>query len=284
MFPKAHEFDIHNKKRIYNLLVLKGEALLKGQLLARHKNLKEGVEYDNFFTAISAQVDPLLIYFINDEISASLPERGPLRDLIEEVKNDHFCEKHYRPLMCAEYDLPHLFSQRTDFIIGSNLLSFKVDTFSAFEKYIDELYEQLLTRNPRSNKKELKLIKLINKYSKGNNEEEKSSILENIKKISFYVSSAEKIEYILSHVELQSERKDEIRQFLSFYRNQRNTIHNLGTHSGEDQSIMVRGIEIKLDKDMPSYTENHNSAIFACHELMDIYEVLHAGITGETIS
>lgn len=283
MYSKVNSFDTNNKRIIYNLLVLKGEALLKGQFLARHKNLNEGDGYSNFFTAISAQVDPLLIYFINDEISASLHERGPLRGLIKEVKNDHFIDEHFKYLQYAESDLQLVFSERTNFIIGSNILGFKVDTYSVFEKYIGNLYDNVLLSHPRSNKNELKLIKLIEKYSNCSSNEEKASTLEKIKKISFYVSSAEKIEYVLSHSALQNEKEDEIRKFLNFYRSQRNTIHNLGVHSGEEQSITVRGIEIKLDKDMPGYTEDHNSAIFACHELMDIYETIHASITGEKV-
>ncbi|MGW8304700.1 MAG: hypothetical protein ACWGIK_02600 [Achromobacter pulmonis] len=283
MYSKTSEFDKNNKERIYNLLVLKGEALLKGHFLSTHQDIKAGEFYSNFFTTISDQVDPLLIYFINDEISASLLERGPLRDLIEEVKNENYRDEHFKRLQYAESDLQDLFSKRTDFIISSNLLDFKVNTFSAFEKSIDELYEKLLLSNPRSDKKEKKLIELIRKYSESDNKEEKTSLLNSIKKISFYVSGSEKIEYVLSKSGMQNNEADDARTFLKFYRNQRNTIHNLGIHKGENQSVDVNHIEITLKSGGPSYTANYNSEIFACHKLMDIYESMHRGITGERV-
>ena len=283
MYPQVNKFDTNNKERIYNLLVLKGEALLKGQLLAMRQKIGNGEEYSNFFTAISDQIDILLIYFINDEISASLHERGPLSALIEEVTNDHYSDKDFKRLQYAKFDLPNLFANKTDFIIGSNLFDFIVNTFSAFETYVEKLYDKLLLGNPRSNKKEKKLIKLISKYSESSSEEEKASILDNIKAISFYVSSAEKIEYVLSKSDIHKEKIDETRSFLKFYRIQRNAIHNMGIHRGERQSVTVRDIEIVLDKNKPSYTENYNSAIFSCHTLMDIYEEMHTTITGETV-
>ena len=283
MHAQVNKFDTNNKERIYNLLVLKGEALLKGQFLAMRQEVSNGEEYSNFFTAISDQIDTLLIYFLNDEISALLDDRGPLRSLIEEVKKDHYIDEHFKRLEYAESDLPNLFANKTDFIIGSNLLDFKVNTFSAFEKYIDELYEILLLTNPRSNKKEMKLIKLIQKYSESDNTTEMQSTLEQIKKISFYVSSAEKIEYVLSKSSYEQPERDKARSFLNFYRNQRNSIHNLGVHRGMSQSVTVSDIEIKLDTDKPSYTTNHNSAIFACRELMGIYEKMHLGVTGEVV-
>lgn len=264
-------------------MVLKGEALLKGQFLAMRQSNISGESYSNFFTAISDQVDPLLIYFINDEISASLLERGPLINLIKEVKDDHYSDEHFKRLQYAENDLQDLFADRTDFIIGSNLLDFKVNTFSAFEKHVEELYEKLLLNKPRSDKKEKKLIELIGKYSESSDNDEKASILEKIKRISFYVSSSEKIEYVSSKSGIQKEEADEARTFLNFYRNQRNTIHNLGVHKGESQAVVVNDIEIALENGKPGYTENHNSAIFACHKLMDIYESMHRSVTGETV-
>lgn len=279
MYLQNNEFDKNNKERIYNLLVLKGEALLKGQFLSMHQGI--GELHSNFFTAISDQIDPLLIYFINDEVSASLFERGPLKDLIEEIKNDYYSDKHFKILQYAEDDLKKLFVERTDFVIGSNLFDFKINTFSAFEKYVEKLYEELLIKQPRSDKNEKKLVELICKYSTSDSDEDKALILEKIKKISFYVSSSEKIEYVLSKSCIEKEEVNKIRAFLNFYRNQRNTIHNLGIHKGESQSVVVENIEISLENGKPSYTDNHNSAFFACHKLMDIYESMYRSIAGE---
>jgi hypothetical protein len=280
MCEKLNSFDKNNKKLIYNLLVLKGEALIKGQILAYRQGVKAGEMHDNFFTTMSIQIDPLLIYFINDEISASFHERGPLIELRDELINEHYKEEDYKRLEYAKEDLFDLFVNRTGFIIGSNFLDFKVNTFSVFESYVDALYEKLISTIPRSNKKEDELVKLVEKYGKENKPDKKKNILAKIKNINFYVSSAEKINYVLSRCEIEKEELTKKRLFLDYYRSQRNTVHNLGVNKGKSQSVVVEGIEIKLDEGSPSYTADHNSAIYACRELMDIYEVMLLRVCG----
>ncbi|UKA08003.1 hypothetical protein IHC92_15950 [Photobacterium damselae subsp. damselae] len=283
MYEKVNSFDKNNKERIYNLLVLKGEALIKGYLLALKQGVCQGQNYSNFFTTMSNQIDLLLVYFINDEISASLHERGPLSALRDELIADFYKDEDFKRLEVAKQDLFQLFGARTDFIIGSNFLDFKVNTFSTFEFYVDELYEELTQIEPRSNKKEIELVKLIEKYSSEQDEEKKKGTLEKIKRVSFYVSSAEKISYVLSKCKMDKQERSELKTFLDYYRSQRNTVHNLGIHKGKSKSIEVDGIEIKLDENKPSYTENHNSAIFACRKLMDIYTIMLVNVRGITV-
>lgn len=274
MYEKVNPFDKNNKERIYNLLVLKGEALIKGDLFARKQGLAEGMPYSNFFTAISNQIDLLLVYFINDEISASLHERGPMTELRDELINELYKNEDFKNLQYANNDLFDLFANRTDFIIGSSFLDFKVNTFSAFESYVDELYEELLSIEPRSNRKENELVKLIDKYNFESDLNKKKFALEKINGMNFYISSAEKISYVLSKCEMEKEEQIKVKEFLDYYRSQRNTVHNLGVHKGKPQAIVIGGIEINLEQDQPAFTSDHNSAIFACQRLMEIYELM----------
>ena len=283
MYEKVNSFDTNNKERIYNLLVLKGDALIKGHFLARKQGMVEGQEYSNFFTAISNQIDLLLAYFINDEISASLHERGPINELRDELIDEFYKDEDCTRLEWAEKDLVDLFSKRTDFIIGSNFLDFKVSTFSVFECYVDELYEELITVSPRSNKKEEELVKLIERYSSESDLERKRLTLEKIKGVNFYISSAEKINYVLSKCDMEKGELAKAREFLNYYRSHRNTVHNLGIHKGKSQAIVVDGININLDQDLPSFTNNHNSATFACRQLMDIYKVMLSRVRGVNV-
>lgn len=153
MYEKVNPFDTNNKERIYNLLRLKGESLIKGHTLALKRNTDASGHYSNFFSAISDQIDLLLIYFLNDEISASLHERGPIKELIKEILEDHYSKSDLKELQVAQDDLFDLFVNRTDFIIGSNFLDFKISTYSTFEKYVVELYETQILKTARSNKK-----------------------------------------------------------------------------------------------------------------------------------
>ncbi len=283
MYEKVNPFDKNNKERIYNLLVLKGEALIKGHFLALKQGACEDQTYSNFFTAMSNQIDLLLVYFINDEISASLHERGPLSELRDELIADFYKEEDFKRLEIAKQDLFELFGERTDFIVGSNFLDFTVNTFSTFEHYVDELYEELTQIEPRSNKKEIELVKLIEKYSSETEKEKKKCTLEKIKGVSFYISSAEKISYVFSKCKIDKLKRSELREFLDHYRSQRNTVHNLGIHKGKSNAIEVDDIEIKLDESKPSFTENYNSAIFACRKLMETYEIMLKTVRGVVV-
>ncbi len=283
MYKQVNSFDTNNKKRIYNLLTLKGETLIKGDLLALNRGLKYNEQFSNFFTEISTQIDILLIYFINDEISASLHDRANLSLLIEELTTDYYIDEDFKILEVAKEDLKDLFANRTNFIIGSNFFDFTVNTYSVFEYNMSILYENLILKYPRSNKKEKKLIELIKKYTKNENSEEKQVLLEKIKKINFYISSSEKIEYVLSKSLKTKDELKKIKEFIIFYRNQRNTIHNLGINKGKSESLIVNDIKMQMETEKPLFTENYNSVIYACRELVSIYESILFDITEEII-
>lgn len=154
------------------------------------------------------------------------------------------------------------------------ILDFKVSTFSVFENYIDEIYTELINIHPRSNKKENNLINLINQYANETDKEKRSFLLEKIKAINFYVSSAEKIDYVISSCKLTGQEKIDTLELIRYYRSQRNTIHNLGINKGKPISINIDEIEIRMDANSPSYTSDHNSAFHACRKLMDIYSLI----------
>ncbi|KRW54698.1 hypothetical protein AO724_19950 [Aeromonas allosaccharophila] len=59
------------------------------------------------------------------------------------------------------------------------------------------------------------------------------------------------------------------------YRDKRNTIHNLGIHKKKSVSpINIKGINIELNEGMPSFTEDFNSNIYMCEELVEIYAAM----------
>ena len=57
MYEKIVEFDKNNKERLYNLFVLKGEAIQKGLMLARQQGVVQGESFHNFYMSISDQID-----------------------------------------------------------------------------------------------------------------------------------------------------------------------------------------------------------------------------------
>ncbi len=272
--------DRNSNKRIYNLLILKGECLIKGHFSELRKGAAHGDNYSNFYTAMSDQVDSILTYFINEEISASLPNRGPLTSILDQAIEDNYEERHFKRLELAKADLPDLFSSKTDFIIGSAFLDFKVGTYSAFEKHIGLLYD-IVAPKDRLERKEKELVKYICIYSSCTNESKKSSTLKKIKNINFYLSGAEKIEYVLSKCRDNDLDIVETRNFLNFYRKQRNTVHNLGINEGEADSTTIKGIEISLGAKSASFTSDRNALIYAAKKLLRIYEKVEHCIEGK---
>lgn len=272
--------DRNSNKRIYNLLILKGECLIKGHFSELRKGAAHGDNYSNFYTAMSDQVDTILTYFINEEISASLPNRGPLTSILDQAIEDNYEERHFKRLEFAKADLPDLFSSKTDFIIGSAFLDFKVGTYSAFEKHIGLLYD-IVAPKDRLERKEKELVKYICIYSSCTDESKKSSILKKIKNINFYLSGAEKIEYVLSKCRDNDLDIVETRNFLNFYRKQRNTVHNLGINEGEADSTTIKGIEISLGAKSASFTSDRNALIYAAKKLLRIYEKVEHCIEGK---
>ncbi|SOF00961.1 hypothetical protein SAMN05446635_9038 [Burkholderia sp. OK233] len=253
---------------------------MKGEFLRMNSESNREKYYHNFFTAISNQIDLILAYFINEEISASLENRGPLSNLIAETISDNQSDLDYKRLEIAKDDLLKLFSERTDFLIRSAVFDFRVSTYSVFEKFTGLLYDDLILRFPRSDERERKLASLMSHYTAEKSENSRKEIIEKIKKISFYVSGAEKIGYILSkNPEIESQIPD-AKSFLAHCQKQRNSVHNLGVHHGEPDSVTVEGIDITIGKNKASSTSDYSSHFFACRKLMDIYEAMYTSVTG----
>jgi hypothetical protein len=278
-----NKYDMNNGKRIYNLMVLKGKCLKYSHELM----LESCSRFDfpseflgsNFFIAMSDAIDNLLFFFLNDEVSASLENRGPLGDILDCSINEHRAVGDFEYILYSYKDIQELFNNRTDFIIGSYFLDFTVSSFSVFEKWVCKAYEEVRKRKPSKSGKVKNLKKLLNQYNNTNEsqESEREEILQKImNSCSTYVSSAEKIDFVISMLsEHYSRCKVRDREIIKMYRSKRNTIHNLGIHDHESlEPINIRGIDIMLLQGNPSYTEDYNSNIYICDELVEIYKAM----------
>lgn len=274
------KYDVNNSKRIYNLLVLKGKCLRYSNehvaLTCSIIDLPAYFKATNFFSGISDAIDNLLFFFLNDEVSASLDNRGPLGDIMTYALDNHAKEQDASSLRLAIPDTQELFRDRTDFMIGSNFLDFTVSSFSVFEKWVSNLYVEIRDRKPSKNKKSKELEKLINRYNESDNSERQTIIKKIMDSCSSYVSSSEKIEFSISMLTNDYERDvKRDRDIIRLYRSQRNTIHNLGVHNHKSiEPISIQGIELGLKEGLPSFTEDFNSDIYICDELVEIYRAM----------
>lgn len=275
-------FDENNMKRIKALMKVKGHAL----------SLNIG-NINSFFSHFSNVVDIPLSYIINDEISNSL-HRGPIKQLLEEC---HTCED--KEITTSVADMQDLFVNRADFLIGSLLLDFNVNAFSAFERWMCSAYDFIKPKYPSSNQKKKKLINYIKKYNLATNNQEMNEITNNpfeseseseseiiLSKImnncSNYVSSMEKIKFVLKKVSENYEPYKSLKQdieLIDFFSKVRNTVHTGGFNlTNSNYSIIVSGEEHTLNSGEGFKSKSHADSILLWLKIIQTYTYVYVFI------
>jgi len=289
VYYKENDFDKNSMDRILNLMRLKELCLVNNQRLVSHvlenTALHQPVVYNTFFSAMSNALDILLMFFINDEISASLNNRGPLGELLVGVLELNRKNDPSNLLKYAFEDVQKNFCERVDFLIGSALLDFVVATYSNFELWIEKIYDSIVDVQGKENLRLTSFVKYFEEC-KINKDfvADKNALLFILKEYGSYVSGSEKIEYVLARADLRYKRNKTFDlDVIKFYQALRNTIHNGGVNKkNNSMSITVRGVEIRLPKNMPSSTDDRNSYIYLCEELVEIYQSIIDSTDGAT--
>ncbi|MFC3625190.1 hypothetical protein ACFOKJ_03395 [Vogesella amnigena] len=269
-YSQGFEFDKNQVDRILHLLVLKARCLRLDDALRIHFNNTEPAM--TFFGAISLATDNLLLALMNDEVAACMNERGPTRALIESIKNAARKKEVELPKLAID-DLPDLFSNRTNFIIGSSFLDFVVGTYSAFEMFMGRIYQQLRPMYPRSGKQEKRIEKLIEKYNNTEAEEKQEALRCIIKAGGDFVSGAEKIDFVMSKLsEFYTRDITKDRGTIQFYANVRNSIHNLGkSASTKDFRHPTKGVDLTLLSGQPLFSHDYSDITRLCGDIVEIY-------------
>lgn len=269
-YLQKFEFDKNQVDRILHLLVLKSRCLRQDNSSRLQFNYAEPAE--TFFGAIALAVDSVLLAQVNDEVTACLDNRGPMRALIEKVKDTARVKGIEMPGLAID-NFPELFSNRTEPIIGSCFLDFAIGTYSAFEMFMVRICEQLRPKYPRTGKREKRIVKLIEKYNNAASEEKEEALRCIIKAGGSYVAGAEKIEFVMSKLPRSSERdpaKDQ--KIIKFYANVRNSIHNLGkSASAKDFVLPTADAEISLLSGQPMFLHDYSDVTRLYGDLVEIY-------------
>lgn len=274
-YSRANKFDINSKLIIASLLMLKQECINLHRKNIERLGVSEAKVSFDFYLHMECVVDQFLVFTINDEVTASLCNRGPLAELLIEVFKDE--EKigknkyeRYIPRLLME-----LFIVRANEIRFSSLLDFTISTFSAFEKWTSVIYEDV-KEVYSDEERTVRFEEMIKKYNSDISEKKKNKIIDDvIRKCSSYVPSSNKIEYLLKMANNENYRgsvKDDL-ELVSFYRDQRNTVHSAGINeSDKDKSIIVDGEEVTLKAGHGTQTKDIRTQFKMCHRLMKIYE------------
>lgn len=248
-----NSFDKNNIDRIKALMKVKEFAL------QYHLGLS------NFFSTFSAIVDIPLSYLINDELT-NVSNRFNLEKLLSECKLNEDVD-----ITCSVMDMKDLFVNRADQIIGSLLLDFNVSAFSSFEFHMCEVYDFIKPHFETKNAKKKKLIKLINKYNENNDDKILDEIMGSC---SNYVSSAEKIQFVLSKVEKGYSKYKTYKQdlvLIDFLSKRRNTIHNCGIHKGKTQEWKYKNKIYKLEFNKGYFSENYSEDIMLWLDVLILF-------------
>lgn len=274
MYVKGRKFDINTKSRIYSLIVLKGRCIFNEDMLGLYMGLKPRPGR-TFYGDLSGAVDMLLYFFMNDEVSACMAGRGPLQELFDEVKQEYLDERDERMFRLAMEDIKNIYEERVDFMIGSSFLDFTVGSFSVFEFWMGRLYDRIKeTDADRRVRKAECVVRQIKRYNDAKDEVTRQAAVKKImEEGSPFMSAKGKLDHIFSKLSADYARdaKKDL-EIVGFYRAQRNTVHNLGIHAGEeDLKLLLDSGEVTLNVNEPSRTNDWATSIELCYELMNIY-------------
>jgi hypothetical protein len=264
------EFENNQVDRILQLLTLKSVCLRKDSALHLHFNNFEPAM--TFFSAISLATDNLLAAQINDQVAACMYGRGPTPALVEKIMETALSNGVAVPEL-AIADLPDLFSNRTDYIIGSCFLDFVVSSYAAFEMFFELIYDKLRAQYPSSCKQQKRVAALIERYNKASPEEKPSALRRIIEKGGDHVSGAKKIEFVLSKLpDTYARDRVEDLKIIHFYGKIRNSIHTLGKNKwGKDFRLQGDDFEITLLTGEGTYSKDRSDITRLCGKLVEIY-------------
>lgn len=284
-------FDDNNIDRLQALASLKRrclhwEYMAKGLMLG-----------STFFSDLSDEIDIPLLFIMNDELTNS-NHRSGISQLIESFVSEN---KYYNYIEISNgdnntdlllEDLRKCFVSDADDLLHRVLTRFFINAFSVFEFWVCKTYESVKLANPTGSKRLIKLEKRLCIYV-GLINEGKLEEAEKLKNLIFkdtnsYISSREKIDFIISKISytgLSDEKlkKDAI-DLIHFLFPLRNTIHNIGVNkSGKDFKLEINNTVVYLENDCAPKYEHYAKFIDSFHLLIDFYSDLFM-YAGENLS
>lgn len=273
--------DANNLDRLQALISLKSRCLYWAEFC-------KYTSKSTFFSDLNDEVNMPLIYILNDEFT-NISGRDEIGSLIRKCTDNN---KYFDYLEINNHDYDHelvhkdlqdIYVWQTDNQNHMAITRFIVNAFSVFEFWVCKAYDIIKSsyksKNSKMKKLESKLKKYVDAYNSNNGEK-----LELIKNEIFtttnsYVSSREKVEFVLSKIDFvnlkDEEKRDKAKELVSFFFNFRNTIHNVMVNkSGKDFKIEINGTTIELLNGRSPNYGNYAQSIHLIHLLIDLYSDL----------
>ncbi|MDT3297742.1 MULTISPECIES: hypothetical protein [Shewanella] len=273
--------DANNLDRLQALISLKSRCLYWAEFC-------KYTSKSTFFSDLNDEINMPLIYILNDEFT-NISGRDEIDLLIRKcTDNNKYFD--YLEINNSNYDhelvhndLKDIYVWQTDNQNHMAITRFIVNAFSVFEFWVCKAYDVIKSRYKSKNSKMKKLESQLNKYveSYNSNDNEALELIKNeiFTKTNSYVSSREKIDFVLSKIDfvnLKNDKKlDKAKELVSFLFNFRNTIHNVMVNkSGKDFKIETNGATVELLNDSSPNYEDYAKFIHSMHLLVDLYSDL----------
>lgn len=283
-FNRVNCFDKNQKDRIKNILLLNGFCEINHEILIENYDLDKG-EIISFFSSIVDIANLVLTWEINDEITASLYNRGPINELIGEIVHDLNQDldkiKNVGLLNGCLIAVSNMREKTfhglyTDALKGSLFLDFIVSTYSAFEYWMCKIYDDLFDVEEILNSRKKKIVKRFLGNSININECQKKELADQIvKEYCSHIPSRIKIDKVILEARKKQKKDPDLieitnrdLELVTFYGCLRNSIHNLGVHS---KTIDISFYDVKIEKGKASYFSDHSDNVRLCNDLCKLY-------------
>lgn len=275
------EIDKNNLDRLKALFSLKCRCLYWAEY-------NKFFAKSSFFSDLNDEINMPLTYLLNDEFT-NVSGRDGIGDLIAKCNenNEYF---DYLEIENSNYDhnlihedLKHIYVWGADKQIHMVLTRFIISAFSAFEFWMCKSYDIIKSNHKSKNSKlkklESQLKKYVELYNDGDVEALDSLKHEIFAKTNSYVSSREKIDFVISKMDFvnlkDKEKLEKAKELVSFLFAFRNTIHNVMVNkSGKDYKIEINGTKVELLNNSSPNFENYAKFIHSLHLLIDLYSDL----------
>lgn len=275
-------FDPLYLVRLGELAYLKEIALLRAVMLTNSLEVSDEDligEADNFYFEVAAQVDALFFAFANDEcIDAliSLDAHHPDREALFEnlLSYEQFQEREAGVL-----GLKEIFLDCKTFNTCISLQSFKDNTYTLFERYIDALYDERVQDFERERQNAQTLQSLLGEFAQCS-PEDRDDLLKKMVSIGFPLGREGKLNAVLEMTGVSEDKVSEIKQFVRLYSGPQDTEYRRPTPPAPAISERGKGVMgPTLGHDLENAT-NHSAAIRDCFMLMRWYSEIVEAVTG----
>ncbi|EAT8527862.1 hypothetical protein ACGJWK_001792 [Klebsiella aerogenes] len=275
---KMNNLDPNNIDRLQALISLKRRCLYWEEMSKHHT-------IGTFFSDFSDEIDLPLLFIMNDELTNSNHRIG-ITELINScVKNNkyyHYLELKHGDNSTAliEKDLNDIYVWQADKLIHMLLTRFFINIFSVFEYWTCKAYDAIknkhASKNTKLKKLEERLLRYVELTQTGNTDALDELKMEIFTKTNSYVSSREKIDFILSKITYtglsDKTQRSKATELVHFLFSLRNTIHNIGINkSGNDYSIEINNTKVELKNNCGPTFYNYAKFIDSLHLLIDLY-------------